>query len=186
MSGTDGLILAGGRGRRLGLGPKHAVALAGRPMHAHCAAWLRPQVDRLMLNAADSTIADGTVRVPDAEFAGQGPLAGVLAGLTACDADWLAVMPVDAVRAPADLVTRLRAAAGTGRAAHVDGHFCCLLVSATARDGLSRYLSAGHRRVAGWLQAMDSVPLAVDGGEAIWSINTPDELRLAGSQLGVP
>jgi molybdopterin-guanine dinucleotide biosynthesis protein A len=114
--GTAGVLLAGGLSRRMGGGDKCLRVLAGRPILAHIIERVRPQVDRLVLNANGDprrfapfelpVIADS---VP--EFAG--PLAGVLAGL-----DWaadegcldVASFPTDAPFLPHDLVDRLRSA----------------------------------------------------------------------------
>lgn len=112
-----GIILAGGRSQRMGGGDKCLRPLGGRPLLAHVIARLRPQVDRLALNAngdaarfADfglPVIADG---VPD--FAG--PLAGVLAGLEWAaahlpEAHYIVTAPGDSPFLPHDLVRHLAA-----------------------------------------------------------------------------
>ncbi len=112
-----GVILAGGRSQRMGGGDKSLRLLGGRPLLAHVIERLRPQVDRLVLNANGDAarfaafglpvVADG---VPD--FAG--PLAGVLAGMewTAAhlpEAHYIVTVPGDSPFLPRGLVQHLAA-----------------------------------------------------------------------------
>ncbi len=113
-----GVVLAGGRSRRMGGGDKSLRRLAGRPLLAHVVERARPQVEALVLNANGdpSRFADYGLEVVPDEVAGHaGPLAGVLAGLSwAADrvpgALWLASFACDAPFFPTDLVDRLLAA----------------------------------------------------------------------------
>jgi molybdenum cofactor guanylyltransferase len=110
-----GLILAGGRASRMNGVDKGLQSLHGRPLVAHVAQRLRPQVARLIVSAnrhiddyahyADRVLHDST---PD--FAG--PLAGMLEGLRAIESDAtsdtaLLVAPCDSPFVPLDLATRL-------------------------------------------------------------------------------
>ncbi|MCE7897557.1 MAG: molybdenum cofactor guanylyltransferase, partial [Gammaproteobacteria bacterium PRO8] len=110
-----GIILAGGQSQRMGGGDKCLRPLGGRPLLAHVVERLKPQVDRLALNANGDparfaafglpVIADG---VPD--FAG--PLAGVLAGMewaaaTLPEAHYIVTAPGDGPFLPSDLVRHL-------------------------------------------------------------------------------
>jgi molybdenum cofactor guanylyltransferase len=119
-----GLLLAGGRARRMGGGDKSLHELGGRPLLARIIDRLRPQVAAMILNANGDparfagyglpVVADG---VPD--FAG--PLAGILAGLdwTAAhrpDCGHVASVATDAPFLPIDLVARLAAALATANA----------------------------------------------------------------------
>jgi molybdenum cofactor guanylyltransferase len=116
--GVIGVILAGGRGARLG-GGKPLRALAGRPMIAHVIDCLRPQTDALLIAASgpDAALANfGCPLVHDQEPGQPGPLAGILAalewaGVNAPDARFLVSAPCDTPLLPIDLVAKLRAAA---------------------------------------------------------------------------
>jgi molybdopterin-guanine dinucleotide biosynthesis protein A len=117
MAAIVGLILAGGRGSRMGNADKGLVALQERPMVAHVAERLAPQTSRLVISAnrhTDAYASYGTVVGDDPALGGwQGPLAGVLAGMTACapDEPWLVTVPCDTPFIPHDLVARLLAGA---------------------------------------------------------------------------
>ena len=115
---VTGLILAGGRGTRMGEADKGLVELFGQPMVAHVAARLRPQVDRLLISAnrnPQAYAAHGTVVSDDpADGNAAGPLAGVAAALAAARSSWVVTVPCDAPFFPIDLVVRLGAALGLG------------------------------------------------------------------------
>lgn len=109
-----GCILAGGRSRRMGHDKRRAL-LGGRSLIEHAITRLKPQVDRLMINANDDPsnyAATGLpVRAdPVADFAG--PLAGILAALIwakEIGASALITVPSDAPFFPVNLVARLDA-----------------------------------------------------------------------------
>ncbi|PTT75762.1 molybdenum cofactor guanylyltransferase MobA, partial [Pelomonas sp. HMWF004] len=111
-----GLVLAGGRGARMGGLDKGLQLLAGQPLVAHVLARLAPQAAPLLISAnrhLDTYAAFGHPVLPDPpglNFAG--PLAGMLAGLNTLPADaWLLTAPCDCPHLPADLAARLLAAA---------------------------------------------------------------------------
>ena len=123
MGKIVGVLLAGGRARRMGGGDKCLRSLARRPLLERIVERVRPQVSTLILNAGGDVerfAAYGLPVVADTipDFAG--PLAGVLTGLEwAADngAPWVASFATDAPFLPEDLVARL---AGAVEAAGVD------------------------------------------------------------------
>jgi molybdopterin-guanine dinucleotide biosynthesis protein A len=191
----DGLILAGGRGQRMGGVDKGLQPWRGMPLVAHALARLAPQVREVMISANRNTGAYAThaARVlADADDSFAGPLAGILAGLRAAatlGVPWLAVVPCDSPQLPEDLVARLALAiAQTGSDAAVvrrdrgDGPrlepVCCLLSTALA-DDLERCLADGERKVERWV-ARHATPMDFDRPEdaqAFANVNTPADLE---------
>ena len=113
---TVGLILAGGRSRRMQGRDKALLTFQGKTLLAHVIRCLRPQVDALALNsnaAPDSFAAYGLPVLPDLRPGFLGPLAGIHAGLMQFPDDYLVTVAVDLPFLPPDLVTRLRAGLGT-------------------------------------------------------------------------
>ena len=81
-----GLLLAGGKSRRMGGGDKALRLLGGITLLERAIGQLRPQVDTLVLNANGDPgrfAKFGLPVVPDSAPDFAGPLAGVLAGLIA-------------------------------------------------------------------------------------------------------
>src|SRR3990167_3191680 len=111
-----GLILAGGRGSRMGSIDKGLVPLAGKPMVAHVLERLQPQVQCLLINAnqnLDTYAAFGAPVWPDAMPDFAGPLAGLQTGLMHCETPYLVTAPCDSPFLPTDLVARLAQALQT-------------------------------------------------------------------------
>ena len=180
-----GLILAGGRGQRLGGVDKGLQPWRGQPLVDHALARLAPQVREVMISANrnEAAYASRASRVlGDASGDFPGPLAGILAGLRASATPWLAVVPCDSPLLPLDLVERLARGLGDARGAVVRRGerlepVCCLLSTALA-DDLERYLADGGRKVEGWVSRHATpVPFdAPDDAAAFANINTPDDL----------
>ncbi|MDT9001804.1 molybdenum cofactor guanylyltransferase MobA [Paucibacter sp. APW11] len=188
-----GLILAGGRGRRMGGADKGLLLLDGRPLAAHVLARLAPQVAALMINANRHAEAYQVLGAASAsgseipviadplpgEFAG--PLAGMLAGLCACGSEWLLAVPCDSPRLPLDLGQRLLAAAqaadadlavplacseagnDAGREPQIQPVFCLLRRSLIA--SLARYLDGGERQLQRWQRQQRHVLVRFDRPE---------------------
>lgn len=146
-----GAILAGGLARRLGGGDKPLRLLAGRPLLTHVIGRIRPQVDRLILNANGDPArfaGFGLEVVPDGLPGNPGPLAGILACLEAAtDADWVVTVPGDAPFLPPDLAARLVAAAPAIAASGGRRHPVVGAWQPAQARRLADLLAAGERRV---------------------------------------
>src|SRR4051794_24267998 len=96
--GVTGLILAGGRGRRMGGVDKGLQVLRGKPMIAWVLARIAPQVDEVLINA-NQNLGEyrrfGPRVVPDGISGFAGPLAGLQAGLDAAEHLLVATCPCD-------------------------------------------------------------------------------------------
>ncbi|MEP9347507.1 molybdenum cofactor guanylyltransferase MobA [Xanthobacter sp. KR7-225] len=196
-----GLILAGGHGRRMGASaagalPKPMVLLGGRPLAAHVAEHLRPQVARLYVsgNDADALAPLGLPVIADALPDRPGPLAGVLAGLDLIAAQMpgalLLTAPADAPFLPPDLAARLLAglpegggpacASSLGRR-----HPVVALWPVAVRGRLRALLAAGERRVGLVIDLLGGAAIGWDGGtdDPFYNVNTPQELAIARARL---
>ena len=110
-SDITGVILAGGRGSRMGGVDKGLQNFNGMPMALHALMRLAPQVGEVMINANRNLGAYDAMGVPvwpDALPDYPGPLAGFLTGLERCETPYLVTVPCDSPLFPTDLVARLR------------------------------------------------------------------------------
>ncbi|WP_152045866.1 molybdenum cofactor guanylyltransferase [Aureimonas psammosilenae] len=196
-----GLVLAGGRGSRLGSAvPKPLVPLAGSPLLARVLDRFAGAVEPVLVNANDTAsfaqfdlpvVSD---RLPD--------FPGPLAGLDAAAA-WLAdrrpdvaglvCLPGDTPFLPLDIVTRLaagpservRLAGFAGRLQPTIGFWPLARLA-----GLKEHITASENRsVIGFAEArgFDTVSFATDmnapGGDPFFNVNTPNDLEIAETWL---
>jgi molybdopterin-guanine dinucleotide biosynthesis protein A len=117
MSAIVGVVLAGGLARRMGGGDKGLVLLQGRPILDHVLERLKPQVDRIVINANGDPGRLAGYDLPivaDAIEGFAGPLAGVLAGMEWAagqgGVEWIVTAATDTPFFPPDLVARLEQA----------------------------------------------------------------------------
>ena len=182
-----GLILAGGRGQRMGGVDKGLQPLHGKPMIEHVLARLAPQVDEIVINANQNleryrALGHGVVSDAIGGFAG--PLAGLHAGLQAATHELVATAPCDSPFLPGDLVARLRktlkdndlAVAKTGEQAHP----VFALVRRGVLPNLETFLKGGGRKIDAWYAALKVVEVSFDDeADAFRNINTREELGRA-------
>ncbi len=174
MQGIDaitGLVLAGGRGTRMGTVDKGLQPFRGQAMVQHVLA--RPV-------HADET----------GGFAG--PMAGLETGLRHCATAWLLTAPCDSPFLPVDLAGRLLAAIDAHQAdlafvvtREADGReqdhpvFC--LLKASLLPQVSGYLAGGGRRMDGWHAGLKVARVMFDDATAFRNINTAAELQTFGA-----
>jgi len=183
-----GLILAGGRGTRMGGADKGLQPLNGRPLIAHVLARLAPQVGPLLINAnrhVDQYTALGFAVVGDADADFNGPLAGLLAGLQAARTDWLLCVPCDAPCLPLDLAARLTAAAADDvdvvlptTESLAQPTFC--LLRPRLHHDLASHLKNGGRKLEAWLRAQAHIAIPFDqpaDAQAFFNANSLADLR---------
>jgi len=185
-----GLILAGGRGMRMGGVDKGLQTLQGKPMIEHVILRLQPQVDRIMINANQNQDSYREFNVPvwsDAQNDFAGPLAGMQAGLMHCETPYLLTVPCDTPILPINLVAQLASAleqseadiavANTkeGERIHRQPVFC--LMKKTVLNNLNAALERGVRKVDQWLAENKLVDVVFDDEAAFANINTLEELQ---------
>lgn len=178
------VILAGGKGSRMGGADKALLPLAGRRMVDAVAARIAPQASRLAVNvrAGNDLSGLGLPLLPDQVGGQPGPLAGVLAAMdwaAGLGAERVATVPVDVPVLPGDLVARLGGTPGLAVAATAGGrvHPVVALWPVALREGLRAALAAGVRRVADFQSGAGAVE--VPFAEAFFNVNTIDDLALA-------
>jgi molybdopterin-guanine dinucleotide biosynthesis protein A len=199
-SEVTGVLLAGGRSSRMGGREKALLDIGGTPMLLHVLARLRPQVDRIVINAnGDPARFSGHCLpvVADSIEGYAGPLAGLHAGLEWArretpEAKYVASVPVDSPFLPLDLVARLKAAllakdapcaiaASKGERHPVAGLWRVELADALAEQ-LKQNVRALHRFADSQGCAVaDFGPVEI-GGAAIdpfFNVNAPADLERA-------
>ena len=185
-----GLVLAGGRGSRMGGVDKGLQNHLGLPLAMQALRRLQPQVGAVMVNANRNLGAYESMGVPvwpDALADYPGPLAGFLAGLERCETPYLVTVPCDTPNFPTDLVERLAAALVTEDAdiamaatledgrVQVQPVFC--LMAATLVESLVAFTQGGQRKIDRWTGQHRCATVVFDDADAFFNANTLDELR---------
>ncbi|RMT61214.1 Molybdopterin-guanine dinucleotide biosynthesis protein MobA [Pseudomonas coronafaciens pv. atropurpurea] len=105
------LLLAGGRGQRMGGRDKGLIEWQGKAMIEHLQCLTRPLTDDLIISCNRNIeryaqYADQVVEDDDTDF--NGPLAGIRAALPLARHQWLLVLPCDVPRVDGPLLQALR------------------------------------------------------------------------------
>jgi molybdopterin-guanine dinucleotide biosynthesis protein A len=194
-SQITGLVLAGGRGSRMGGADKGLQNFNGIPLALHTLMRLQLQVGESMVNANRNLAAYeafGAPVWPDGLADYAGPLAGFLTGLERCETAWLVTVPCDTPLFPHDLVARLAQAAvhdgaeiAMAAAREEDGQlraqpvFCLLRVE--LMESLVRFTHGGGRKIDAWTaqHRVVLVPFDATGDDprAFFNANTLAELH---------
>ncbi|RYZ09295.1 MAG: molybdenum cofactor guanylyltransferase MobA [Comamonadaceae bacterium] len=199
-SEITGLVLAGGRGARMGGVDKGLQNFNGTPLALHAVLRLGVQVGEMMVNANRNLSAYESFGVPVwpdglADYAG--PLAGFLTGLERCETPWLLTVPCDTPLFPLDLAERLAAALveadaeiamvaapeppddGGSAVLRAQPVFC--LLPTTLLESLVRFTQGGGRKIDAWTAQHRTVLVpfdrATDPADAFFNANTLAELQ---------
>ena len=188
-----GVILAGGRGLRMGGCEKGLLPFHGKTLLGHAIDRLAPQVDQLVINAnreLDTYRAFGLEVIHDQEpMSNQGPMAGIDAAMSYIHRlypkhdCWLLIAPCDSPLLPHDLVKRLLGAAtelNLPAAVVWDGvrtHPTFNLLHTSLQSSLTSALTNGELKLGQWLQDIRAVRVDFsDQPDAFINFNTPEQL----------
>ncbi|MYN44203.1 molybdenum cofactor guanylyltransferase MobA [Pseudoduganella sp. FT93W] len=193
-----GLILAGGRGSRMGSVDKGLQPFRSSTLVEHVIARLAPQVASYAINANRNLtryqeLAGNAPVLPDYIDGYAGPLAGLQIGLQFCPTELLLTVPCDSPLLPADLAARLHAALSEQNAdvalavtmqTHADAaapqrqlHPVFALLRTSVLPQLEAYLASGERRMESWYKSLRVAEVLFDDDAAFSNVNTLDELQ---------
>jgi molybdopterin-guanine dinucleotide biosynthesis protein A len=181
---TPCLILAGGAARRMGGGDKPLLQLAGQTMLARIIAALAPAPIAISANGDPARFGATLPVLPD-EYPGQGPLAGVLAGLdwaASLGAPALLTVPGDTPLIPPGLATLLAPAPSVAESGGRVHHLVALWpvgAAAALRDWLAK---PGSRSVRAFAETLAMRRVAFTG-DPFANVNTPSDLAALEARL---
>jgi molybdopterin-guanine dinucleotide biosynthesis protein A len=180
------LLLAGGRGQRMGGADKGLQLWQGRPMIAWLHDLVRPHTDDLILSCNRNQqlyapYADHLVS--DAESGFPGPLAGIRAGLQQARHSHVLILPCDAPLLDRDILQTLLAATGERPVVVRQAEQWQPLFSLWPRallTELERAWTEGQRSPLSFLRSMNAIPLDfAEDDPRLSNLNTPALLEQA-------
>ena len=181
---VTGVVLAGGRGSRMGGEDKGLVFYHEKPLYQHVLARLQPQVGQIFISANRNQavyLQSGLPVIGDSLPGFHGPLAGMLAALEKIKTEWAAFVPCDTPLIPQDLVSRLWRAkknypAVWARSAGRD-HPVLALIHVSQVQALASFLARGERKLMLFLQQAGGHSVSFDDcPEAFKNINCREDL----------
>lgn len=161
LSYTDitGVILAGGKGSRMGGQDKGLLAWDGRPLVEHLLEALRPQTGAILINANRNHAryqAYGYPVVADDLEDFQGPLAGFATAMRVATTPYVMTVPCDGPEVVPDMATRLLAGLRDGQAELAVAHDgerlqpVHALVPVSLLPSLEAFMAEGNRKIELW------------------------------------
>lgn len=192
------IILAGGKGRRMDGKDKGLVELANRPLIEYVIDAIKPQVEKIILNAnrnQEQYAHYGYPVISDALVNFQGPLAGFYSALKSAATSHIVTLPCDGPLLPDDLVERLIFALndkiiGNEKAEIAVAHDgdrmqpVYSLIPTTLTASLNTFLETGERKIDLWYK-QHRIALAdfSDCPETFRNINTKEQRDLLQQDL---
>jgi molybdenum cofactor guanylyltransferase len=179
------LILAGGRGSRMGGQDKGLTPLLGKPMIEYILEQIAPQVDHVMINAnrnLDKYQRYGHTVISDNLNDYQGPLAGFAAGLDNSPTELMITLPCDGPTLPHERVSKLLKAMQSENADIVVAHDgkrlqpVYALLKRSLLPSLNEFLANGDRKIDLWYpkHRMTTADFS-EVTEAFNNVNTPQQ-----------
>lgn len=193
-----GVVLAGGRARRMGGDDKGLLRVNGEAMVVHALRGLASQVSSLLINANRNqdryAELGGCDVVADADGEFAGPLAGMASAMQRTTTRYILTVPCDSPLLAPNLGERLFAALAAEDAEISVAHDgtrmqpVFALLDCALRPSIVDYLASGGRKIDAWY-AERRLALAdlTDHPDMFLNINTPQdrdllEKRLAGQK----
>ncbi len=191
---VTGMILAGGKARRMGGVDKGLIKINGQAMIQYVLDVLKPQVKQILINA-NRNVSEykkfGYPVISDQLEDFQGPLAGIAASMEVAKTKYICTCPCDGPLIARDLISRLFSEVSKTNdikiaVAH-DGKRLqpvYALIDCELLTNLIDYLKSGERKIDRWytqhnFKAVDFS----DRQDCFININTPEDQQMISQQL---
>jgi molybdopterin-guanine dinucleotide biosynthesis protein A len=192
LQDTTALLLAGGRGLRMGGVDKGLQPFQGQALAQHVLQRLAgqgpPGLHGVVINAnrnpetyralGEASFSQDQVQlIPDQDEAFAGPLAGIQAGLAVCPTALMLVVPCDSPWIPLDMAQRLLLAlqlehadvasvlapeVQAGGAVQMRSQPVFCLMRTLVAPSLQQFLASGGRKVQAWMDQLRTVHVPFD------------------------
>jgi len=192
---VTGVVLAGGKARRMGGADKGLIEINQQPMIQYVLNILKPQVKELVINAnrnVNRYEEFGYPVITDQLEDFQGPLAGIAACMEIADTQYICTCPCDGPLIANDLVDRLFTSLTSNNkqydiaVAH-DGKRMqpvYALINCELHANLLNYLASGERKIDRWYALHNCVEADFnDRQDCFVNVNTPEEQQQLSQHL---
>lgn len=190
---VTGVVLAGGKARRMGGVDKGLVEINGQPMIQYVLDALKPQVQEILINANRNSAQYekfGYSVVSDQLEDFQGPLAGMATTMAKAKTKYICTCPCDGPLITKDLVTRLYSAISKQHVKIAVAHDgkrmqpVYALLDCDLHESLLNYLMSGERKIDRWFTQHNCIEVDFsDKQDCFININTPEDKLTISQQL---
>ena len=192
---VTGVILAGGKARRMGGVDKGLIKINGQAMIQYVLNTLKPQVSEILINANRNVSEYEKFSYPvisDQLEDYQGPLAGIATAMDVARTKYICTCPCDGPLITEDLVTRLLSALNSS---NEDSHIVVAhdgkrlqpvyaLIDCNLHKSILDYLSSGQRKIDQWYAQHNFKTVDFsDKQNCFININTPEDQQTISQHL---
>lgn len=190
---VTGIILAGGKARRMGGQDKGLIQINGQAMISYVIHALKPQVAEILINANRNTKL--YEKLGYAVFADelndyQGPLAGIAIAMHKAKTRYICTCPCDGPLIARDLVARLYKPINDQHAEIAVAHDgdrmqpVYALILCNLLESLKDYLQKGERKIDRWFEQHELIKVDFsDTKNSFINVNTPEDQKLLSKLL---
>ena len=182
---VTGIILAGGKARRMGGQDKGLLEINGKAMISYVIKALEPQVAKILINAnrnKEEYERFGYTVFSDDLNDYQGPLAGIAVAMNKSTTKYICTCPCDGPLIASDLVTRLYNSTIDQNAEIAVAHDgdrmqpVYALIQCSLLDSLREYLKSGERKIDRWFEQRKLIKVDFsDSKDCFINVNTPED-----------
>lgn len=190
---VSGVILAGGKARRMGGVDKGLIEINGHAMIEYVLNTLKPQVFEVLINANRNItlykkFTHNVVSDQLEDF--QGPLAGIAACMAITKTSYICTCPCDGPLIARDLVARLYSAFKDRHIEIAVAHDgkrmqpVYALIDCKLQNNLVEYLETGERKIDHWFAQHNCKEVDFsDKQDCFMNINSPEDQQTISQQL---
>ncbi len=192
---VTGVILAGGKARRMGGRDKGLVKINNKSMVSFVIDVLKPQVSDILINANRNTEEYkklGYEVISDKLEDYQGPLAGIATAMACAKTDYIVTCPCDGPLLSRNLVSRLAIAISDNDVEIAVAHDgkrmqpVYALLNRNLLTSLLEYLNNGERKIDRWYSQHHYKEVDFsDNSDCFININTPEDQAEISKKLGI-
>ena len=173
------IILAGGRGSRVGGADKGLLPFEGKPLIEHVIESIAPQVDDIIISANRNIeqyrrYSNQVITDSDEDY--RGPLSGILSCLPHCSHELVLIVACDMPALPDDLAERLLSNIDDNAICMVtidDQHQLALLIHRSLANSLQQQLDDEQLSLIRWVRSLPHSTVSFDGdAEKFANLNT--------------
>lgn len=182
------VILAGGKGSRMGNHDKGLIKLANKPLIKYVIDSIQQQVDRIIISANRNTDEYQQLGFPvicDEKTEFNGPLSGIYEALKMCTTKYLMVLPCDCPFIEVDIIEKLYRSAEKNNSDVVlihDGQFLqplFSLISKNALTSLEQCIAAKNFKAKQWMTDQKHSIIEDNRPMLFFNINNKNDLASA-------